>query len=270
MALVSATIFASVRLLLAAIPPIALRFPVKRWAAAVALAGAVGYLLISGLSVPTQRSAIMVAVALVAVMVDRQPFSLRIVAVAALIVFVLTPAAVLDPGAQMSFAAVAALIAAHEAWAARQRSPVDAGDVSLPVRLAGRAGVFLAASAATSLVAGLATAPIALYHFGRLAPLSVISNLLATPLIAFLIMPMGLAAAVLMPVGLDGPPLVLMGWGIDRMVEIAEWTASITPGPAVSGARRPLRFFSPSPEGSGSASGPDRSACSACRRSPPG
>ena len=45
---VAGILFFSVRLLLAAIPPIALNYPTKKWAAAATLAGTFGYLMISG------------------------------------------------------------------------------------------------------------------------------------------------------------------------------------------------------------------------------
>ena len=66
-------------------------------AAVVALLAAAFYLLLSGASVPTQRSFLMTAVALLAVMVDRNPFSLRLLAWAALVVLVLRPEACSAP-----------------------------------------------------------------------------------------------------------------------------------------------------------------------------
>ena len=80
MVLVAGSVFAICRWLLALIPPLALRFPVKKPAAALALLAAAFYLLLSGASVPAQRSFLMTAVALLAVIVDRNPFSLRLLA----------------------------------------------------------------------------------------------------------------------------------------------------------------------------------------------
>ncbi|WP_083656264.1 ComEC/Rec2 family competence protein [Mongoliimonas terrestris] len=229
MSLVAFGLFNAIRFAAALVPPVALLLPVKRIAAAIALAGALGYLLVSGMSTATVRSAVMVAVALVAVMIHRRALSLRTVAVSALLIFVLDPVAVLDPGAQMSFASVAALIAAYEAWTAR-RPPRPPPDVSRIARAATALGAFVAASMASSLVAGLATGPIALHHFGRVAPLGVVANLLATPLVTLVIMPSGLLAALLMPFGLEAPALHLMGAGIDGMVAIADRVTAWTPG----------------------------------------
>jgi competence protein ComEC len=86
MVMVAGSVFAICRWLLALIPPLALRYPVKKPAAALALLATAFYLLLSGSSVPAQRSFLMTAVALLAVMVDRNPFSLRLLAWAAVVV----------------------------------------------------------------------------------------------------------------------------------------------------------------------------------------
>ena len=66
----------------------------------------------------------------------------------------------------------------------------------------------LAALALTSLLAGGASAPFGAYHFGRLQVYFVVANMIAVPITALWVMPLGLLA--LMPLGLDGP--VLGGW----------------------------------------------------------
>jgi len=84
MALVAGVVIFSVRAILALIPGLALRYPIKKWAAAVALLAAACYLVLSGAEVATQRSFIMIAVVLVGVMVDRPTLTMRTIAVAAL------------------------------------------------------------------------------------------------------------------------------------------------------------------------------------------
>lgn len=233
MTLVTAAIYGTVRALLAAIPAIALAWPVKQIAAGVGLAGALAYLAVSGLSIPTQRSAVMTALVLLAVILGRPAISLRLVAVAALVVMLLRPEAVLDPGAQMSFAAVAALVAGFEWWSARRALRPAEPDASPLVRGLGTAGRWIGGLAATSLIAGLATTPIALHHFDRLAPLSLVANLIASPVVSFVVMPAGLVAALAMPLGLDGWPLAAMGWGIEAMLWTAEEVAAVTPAGGV-------------------------------------
>jgi len=233
MSLVTAALFGGARALLALIPPLALRYPVKKWAAALALAGAGAYLLVSGSSVPAERSAIMVAVMLAAVLVDRTAVSLRTVAIAALLVVAFAPEAVLDPGFQMSFAATIALVAGFEALQER-RAARPAG----PGARRGMTGWLVAAvlaAAVTSLLAGVATAPAAVYHFSRASPFSLVANLLAAPVVAVLVMPAALIAALAMPFGLEALPLKLMGLGIEFVTRIGTFVAGWTPGGGIVG-----------------------------------
>jgi competence protein ComEC len=144
-------------------------YPIKKWAALAALIAAFFYLLLSGAEVATQRSFIMTAIVLVAVMVDRSALTLRNLALAALGVMLLAPEAVVHPSFQMSFAATLALIAAYERglpWA------VAGADTSAGARIALWGGREIVALILASLVAGLATTPYAAYHFHRLAPVA--------------------------------------------------------------------------------------------------
>ena len=98
MVIMAGAVFLSIRLLLAAIPSIALRYPIKKWAAAGAMLGALGYLLISGAAFATVRSYIMISIMFLAVLLDRPALALRNVALAALLILVVWPESLLDAG----------------------------------------------------------------------------------------------------------------------------------------------------------------------------
>src|SRR5246500_5523570 len=100
MAVVAGVVFFAVRALLALIRPLTVSHPIKKWAAAVALAAAAFYLLLSGAEVATQRSFFMTAVVLIAVMVDRRAITFRTLAVAAMIVLLIAPEALVHPSFQ--------------------------------------------------------------------------------------------------------------------------------------------------------------------------
>ncbi len=220
--LVAGTLFFGVRVALALVPPLALRVPTKKVAAGLALLGAFGYLLLSGATVPTQRAFIMTALMLLAVMVDRNPFSMRTIAWAALVVLLCQPESLLGASFQMSFAAVVALIATYETGVARRPDHASGLDTRLVIYIGG--------VALTTLIASLATAPLAIYHFGRLPTYGILANLIAVPLTAFWIMPLGLAGLLLLPLGLGGGCFALMGRGIEVMLAVAAtiagWPAS--------------------------------------------
>jgi competence protein ComEC len=236
MALAGFGFFMALRLIFALIPPVVLNYPVKKWAAAAAIVASFGYLLLSGASVPTQRAFVMIAVALVAILFDRSALTMRSVAIAAFVILVLTPEAWIDPSFQMSFAAVVALIAAYEWW--NERRVPDVGDKGAIRTL----WTMLLAAAATSFIAGLATAPIAAFHFNRFADYGMAANVMAMPIVSFLIMPAGVLALVLMPLGLEAIPLAAMEMGLEALLWIAHWVAS-WPGATQAVAAWPTASF---------------------------
>ena len=222
MAIVGGFVFALIRFAIAAWPWLALRVPGKKIAAGLALAAVAAYLVLSGWPPPAERSAITAAVAFGAILVDRQAISLRALALAAIIVILLQPEAVTQPGFQMSFAATAALVALAELWP----RPVREISVPWPIKIVQGAWGWLVAGAAASFVAGLATAPMAMQDFNRVSTWGLLSNLLSEPISGFLMMP-GLAlGAVLTPFGLGAWPLHVAGFAIDLLNRIAHAAAA--------------------------------------------
>lgn len=229
LALAGLGVFWLLRALLALSPTLALTQPIKKWAAVAALGAASFYLLISGGASPAVRSYLMLSAMLVSVLADRPALSMRAVAMAALAILIFSPEDIVNPGFQMSFAAVIGLIALAEWVANRPRGdePRRSGAGRL-WRWGWRA---LVAVLATSFVATLATTPFAIYHFDRAASYSLLANLLAEPIVAFVIMPSAAFAVVLMPFGLEYWPLQAMGWGVHQMTAIAHGVAGL-PGAA--------------------------------------
>jgi competence protein ComEC len=229
MGLVAGLLFFFLRAGLALLPGVALYHPIKKWAALAAAAGAFVYLNLVGASIPAERAFLMVLVVLVAVLLDRRALSLRLVAWAAAVILLLAPESLMTASFQMSFAAVTALIAAYEGWQHRRERYRERRG---PLR---RLGVYFLGVGATSVVAMLATAPFAAFHFHRMALYGLPANLVAVPLTAFWIMPWAVLAVLLMPFGLEGLALAPMGWGIDLLLAtaagVADWPAAALPVP---------------------------------------
>ncbi|MCG7492247.1 ComEC/Rec2 family competence protein [Thalassobius sp. Cn5-15] len=212
MGLVSGFVFWLIRILLSCHAWIALRWPIKKLSAGAALFAAAGYLALSGGAIATERAFIMVAMALLAVMLDHRALTLRAVALAALVVLILRPEALVSPGFQMSFAATTSLVVVFSMLrgAAVMRVPVLGGALSL----------FL-----SSAVAGLATAPIAAAHFNMVSQLGLIANLTTVPLMGLFVMPAAVLAVFAMPFGMEAMPLWAMGAGIDWILAVAQRVA---------------------------------------------
>ncbi len=228
MSMVAGLVFVAIRGGLAAIPALALRYPIKKWTAAGALLITFGYLVISGAPVPTQRAFMMNGIILLAVLIDREAISLRSITWAATVILLLQPEALMGASFQLSFAAVYGLISGYEALGphlARWRSGGD-GWWRMPAFYV--AGILL-----TTQIAGSATAFYTIFHFNRYATYSLLGNFLAVPVVGFWVMPAALLAFCLLPFGLDGWGWQLMGWGIVFVNHIALWVSAL-PGATVN------------------------------------
>lgn len=231
MSLVAGGVIVAMRLVFVLFPVFALRFPVKKWAAGCAIVAATIYLLLSGNQIAALRSHLMLTIALIAVMVDRPAITMHTVAVSAVAILVWDPSQAMEPSFLMSYLAVIALVASYDLWRLRESrrppprrepGPLVHGSLSLVRHVEGMAF--------SSLVAGLATAPVIAGIFYRGAPYSILANMIVLPVTSALIMPAAVVAALLMPFGLDGPALWAMGLGIDFMIAVARWTASLPAG----------------------------------------
>jgi competence protein ComEC len=219
-AMIVGVVFFAVRALLAAVPRIALRWPVKKIAAAAGMAVAIFYTLLIGAPISAQRAAVMSCAIMLAIMLDRDPLTLRLAALAAFAVLLAEPESLVGPSFQMSFAAVIGLVAFFESGRDRWTVLYNEGG---PAR---RVGLFLLGSFATTLVASLAVGPFTLYHFMR-DPLmaGLLTNMIAVPLSSFVTFPLGLLACLLMPLGLEKAPLWVTERSIEVIMRVAETVA---------------------------------------------
>ena len=227
MSLVAGGVFWIIRALLALFPAIAERWPIKKWAAAAALVAGLLYMMLAGADVATQRSYIMIAVMFFAVLIDRPALSMRNLSMAALIILVTQPESAVNAGFQMSFMAVAGLVAFYEAYARWRSERFENVEAGLIIRALGKTANAVFAMAITTLVAGTLSSIPAVYHFGRLAPLSLLGNLLALPIVSLLVMPAALLAVLLMPFGLEGLPLFVLGEGLKLVMRVSDWVAAL-------------------------------------------
>lgn len=236
MALVAGTVMALLRGAFALFPDFSSRRPVKKYAAATALFAIAAYLFISGVVVAAERSFIMLAVMLVAVLFDRAALTMRNLAISAIAVIVVSPHEVVGPSFQMSFAATAALVGAYAGWSERRGKRGDRAPPpsrSWPWAMGHRLVTATGAAALTSIVAGSATTLYAMWHFQRVAPLSLFANLAVMPIVSVLVMPFAVLAAIAMPFGADWPFLYVMGKGLTAMIAISDWIAGHSPLDAV-------------------------------------
>lgn len=231
MVLAAGVVMMSLRSLFALFPAFSARYSVKKYAAFLSLLSCTFYLAMSGADVAAQRSYVMIAVMLCALLADRAAISMRNLAISAIAMIAISPHEILGPSFQMSFSATAGLIAAFAWWSERKairQSGVENRQASSRGPLS---KIFMPAiaTAATSIVAVVASGIFAAYHFNNTAPLGLVGNVLALPVISILVMPFAVLSLLLMPLQLDWLPLQVMGFGVLLVRHIAEFVASLSP-----------------------------------------
>ncbi|GJD93503.1 ComEC/Rec2 family competence protein [Methylobacterium iners] len=222
MVLAAGVVFWLVRALLALVPRLALAWPIKKIAAGFAMVGVSAYCIFSGWDLAAQRALIMTLVMLGAILVDRPALSMRNLALAALIALAREPEALLGPSFQMSFGAVAGLIACARLLQGDLLRRDTDGWLGRAVSLAAAAVI---GTLATTLVAQIATAPFATYHFQTIQPFGIVGNALTLPLVSIAVMPCAVLGILAYPFALDQPVWWAMGLAVRGMLAISSWIA---------------------------------------------
>jgi competence protein ComEC len=189
--------------------------------------------LLTGAQVPTVRSCVAALLVLAGIALGRDALSMRLLAVGALVVLIFRPEAIAGASFQLSFAAVASIIALHSsAWARRVFSRREEG-------LSARIGRALLAMVATGLVVEITLIPIALYHFHRAGLYGVVANIIAIPLTTFVIMPLEAIALLLDIAGLGAPVWWLCGLSLNLLLALARLVANSSGAVALLAAMPP-------------------------------
>ena len=137
------------------------------------LAGSAAVLMIPfvGPSPPIIRAAVMVVVVLLGRWLGRGRDQWQVLALAAVVLLTMNPFAVFDVGFQLSFSALAGILALL--------GPLQ--------RFLGRLPPAVAGNIAVSLAASLGTAPVALAQFGRISLVGPLANILVVPALPILV-----------------------------------------------------------------------------------
>ena len=194
---------------------------IKIIAAVISLMGSGVYLMLSGVQIAATRAYIMTSIFMISIILSRAPYPLRSLGVAAIFMLSLNPEYVLHPSFQLSFAAVLALIGGYEFYIRNKWILGESSGFISAVKM----GIF--SNIYSSLLAGLATTPIVIYHFYTISNYTVLANLLVVPLVSFIIMPLGVLSMFLLPLGFDHYPLLIMSKFIGIIINIADWVTNL-------------------------------------------
>ena len=164
--------------------PITKRIPAKYPAVIGVWCGLLFYLFVSGVNVATIRAFIMASLVFIAAIFGRGILSLRNVALAFLIIFLINPFYVMQPGFQLSFAAIFGLIWYFDKTQYQKRNFLH------------RVGHVLSVSVQTALIATLFTLPFIMTSFGFIPLYSLIGNIMLLPVFSLIIMPLVIIGTV--------------------------------------------------------------------------
>ncbi len=233
--LVAGLVFLVFRRSLALVSYLAENYPIKKWTAVLVILATFAYLAISGFGIPGQRAFAMITIVMVAILLDRNPLSMRLVAIAASFILLLRPESLLSASFQLSFAAVVGLVAAYEGgWAPLRQWSLEGG-------FSRRLLAYGTGLIATTLIATLATIPYTIAIFNRFTLQTIIGNFLAIPLTSILIMPAATLSVLSLPFGGYDPFFSLLSFGLEYLIRIAQ-TVSSWPGAAIVVPTPPTAF----------------------------
>jgi competence protein ComEC len=190
-------------------PRLTLRFPGPLIEAPMAMACASGYGLLAGMGVPTVRTLVMIAVALLARYARRSCTVSQALALAAMVIVIWDPLAVLSAGFWLSFCGVAVLLCVSRPEPAQRAVWRE-----LP-RL--------------QLVLSLALLPMTVWFFGQGSLIGPFANLIAVPWISFLVVPVTVAGSLLIvDVPSVGAPLLhLADVLLKPLWQLMQWMAAL-------------------------------------------
>jgi len=212
------------RLFWKAWPRLTLRVPGPLLEAPVAMVCAFGYGLLAGMGVPTIRTLLMIAIALLARYARRASSVAQALALAATAIVIWDPLAVLSAGFWLSFAGVAILLAATRPIGTKQ--------------------ILWRELPRVQLVLSLALLPMTIWFFGQGSLIGPLANLLAVPWVSFVVVPLTVAGSLLivdLP-AIGGPLLDLADILLGALWHVMQWMAAL-PSAQVYFAATPIWAF---------------------------
>lgn len=200
-----------------------LRIPLPRGGRTLVRLGLLAlFALLTGGHVPVLRASLMVAVHVLMTRIGRRPRPLNVLGWAAAVFLAIDPRSAGDPGFQLSFVAVAAILLYAGRIFAPSRRPELEGLLPRPARTSKSRRLRrllrpLAGALAVSIASSAATAPLIVYHFQRFHPLSPIWSLIVYPLV--LVVLLGAIASVVL--GAVLPPLgAPLAFAVEAAIEM--------------------------------------------------
>lgn len=189
--------------------------PVQKITPLLCLPFAFAYLILTGSALPTVRATVMLSVAALIAASNYRTRAGSALILAATFILIADPLALQSASFQLSFAGVGALLLVLPVWHRRLSPGWQRWAILLVL---------------TSYTAFLATTPIALWHFNTLAPGAILINIVAVPLLSFIVLPLTLSATAIFSIAPSwGGPLLKLSSTL--LVQLLKWGETLAQGP---------------------------------------
>jgi len=206
-----------------------LAFDVKKLSAICTIVPVIGYCLISGFRIPTQRAMIMILVFLFSVILEKQDDIPSSLCLAGLIILSIFPLSIFSASFQLSFVAVAGII-----WLMPYIKGYILGFIipthdQLPKGIMSKFLFYFLDLISVSISALIVLLPLILYYFHRIPLLSIPANVSTIPILGLWVLPTGLFSISLLPVSYKLATLFLKisNFGMEQMLSIIRLWASM-------------------------------------------
>ncbi len=132
------------------------------------------------------------------------------------------PESLMSASFQLSFAATLGLIAFYE-WLARRWRIEGGGGRGIVWRIR----FYFLGLLWSPLVAGAFTAPLIMHEFQQCSTYTLLSNMLADPLVDFIMMPLVMLGLLLMPLHLEAVAFAPLQWSVTLMLRLADTISTL-------------------------------------------
>lgn len=211
--------FFLIRFLLSHSHFLTLHYDIKKIAAVLAIFTSLGYLLLTGMPISAIRAFFMVFMVFLVILIDKKINLFRSIALAFFIILLFNPANILEIGFALSFMAVFSIISCCDLLKKKEDT--------LPRSFLEKVFFYFLAIIFTSLVVQIFTAIFIIYHFNHYQIYGILTNLIAIPLVSFIILPLTFISFFMMGVGLEFLPLEILGYFIEKLLNLSEFVANL-------------------------------------------
>lgn len=180
------------------------------------------YLELTGMHIAATRAYITIAIFMIAIIIERNAYPMRSIALAAFVILSLNPEYIFHPSFQLSFMAVLSLISGYELYLKNQWILGTKGKgIISSIRF------YITSNIYSSFLASIVTAPVVINQFFVFSTYSIPMNLIIVPIVSILLMPMSIIALMLMPFNLHLYIIKWIGVLISIIIRLSEFTSSL-------------------------------------------